>query len=91
MNRADYERLIEPAYLLQLRKSTDYNGEESVHSYFPFGPMSYAQMIHVKSMRIAQLSQNNQEPNFESIRDSLFDLINYTVFYLDFLDRKDKI
>ena len=74
---------MSPAYLeaAKIRQSKDYG---SIKDYFPYGGMSYAQMIHVKSMRIVHLAEQarmNIEPNHESITDSLLDLINYARYY----------
>lgn len=67
-----------------LKKSADYNGQgESLESYFPFGLLSHAQMIHIKSQRIsslAKLSMVGNAPNHESVEDSALDLINYAMF-----------
>ena len=91
MNRAQYLKLIDPAISLQERKSSDYNKDQSVHDYFPFGHKSYAQMLHVKAKRIVSLAGDNKEqPAFESARDSVLDLINYAVFYLEFLEIEEK-
>ena len=90
MNREAYLKLIDPAIRLQERKSSDYNKDQSVHDYFPFGHRSYAQMLHVKARRIVSLAGDEKQPAFESARDSTLDLINYAVFYLEFLEIEEK-
>lgn len=89
MNRAQYLKLLEPAIRLQELKSQDYNGERSVHDYFPFGDKSYVQMLHVKSQRLVHLTAGGA-PVFESVKDSVHDLINYAVFYLEYLEIEEK-
>lgn len=79
--------------ILQVRKSQDYNDNGvTLDDYFPFGQMSYAQMMHVKVMRLISLSRMQsagQQPNFEGIVDTLKDIINYASFNVDWLKRKD--
>lgn len=90
------------AQLLVLKKSADYNqtgGTAVAHTfdakrddYFPFGLVSYAQMIHTKSQRLISLAikegMHGQGSNFESARDTLLDLINYGSFGADWLERR---
>lgn len=69
---------------LRARKSQDYNSGPQLRDYFPFGHVSYAQMLHVKNLRIQSLlarMEAGHEPNFEGILDSVEDLINYSTFY----------
>lgn len=69
------------AYVMRLRKAQDYNeGPVKLRDYFPFGLTSYAQMIHVKSMRLVSLAAQGEQPINESVRDTLVDLINYCCF-----------
>lgn len=76
---------------IALRKAKDYNGEEQPKSrsnYFPFGLISYAQMIHTKSQRLNSLAkQATPTPVNESVRDTLLDLINYATFAVEALDK----
>lgn len=51
--------------------------------YFPFGHLSYAQMLHTKVQRIASLAQQEtagKKPNNESLQDSYLDCVNYALF-----------
>ena len=58
-------------------------------NYFPFGALSYAQMIHTKSQRfIALAPKAESEANFESLADTALDLINYAGFYLASLEQQ---
>ena len=83
---------IAQAVLLCIKKSQDYNHgkDQNPHdvdrsSYFPFGAVSYAQMLHTKAQRFNSLVQkelDGKEPNFEGLRDTALDIINYAGFYL---------
>ena len=76
---------------IAIKKSQDYNnGKDKTQSranYFPFGLLSYAQMIHTKSQRLNSLAQQTKKPNNESIRDTLLDLINYACFTVEAIDK----
>jgi len=90
MDRKRFLDLVEKNVKLMESKHGDYNeGGVTLESYFPFGNKSYAQMLHVKTMRMVSLLQSGREPNYESVEDTVRDLINYSVYYLDFLDRRD--
>lgn len=84
--------IIKDALRIQSQKSQDYNtGIDRNTQYYPFGDTSYYQMIHTKCMRLQSLIRNQQLgnlPNFESIHDTLIDLINYIIFYATFLESK---
>lgn len=87
--------VIAEASLLVLKKSEDYNkdsldadGTDSSKRdvYFPFGTLSYVQMIHVKAQRMVSLSENllaGKKVNFEGIDDSALDMINYCSFLVE--------
>ena len=75
------------------RKSLDYNGTVDVDTdparreYFPYGAVSYMQMIHTKVTRLESvLLGEDRNVNFESARDSAIDLINYAAFLAAFLE-----
>jgi len=87
MTPEEFDALILPVKELMVKKSRDY-GNEDLHAYFPFGHKSYVQMLFTKVMRLVSLSRRaTEKPNFESRYDSVIDLINYSVFYLDYLQR----
>lgn len=88
MDRAKYLQLIEPAIALVIKKGQDYNRTSvRVHDYFPFGHKSYVQMIFLKAMRLRSLVENDAaKPNFDSIEDTIYDLLNYVAFYLERLE-----
>lgn len=96
-NRGGTFKAVAQAQLLVLRKSADYNHGKDPATvdrdvYFPFGAMSYAQMIHTKAQRLNSLvlkaADSGGAPNFESIRDTLLDVINYSSFWIERLDRE---
>lgn len=85
MNSQEYFGIIQPAHDIVVRKSEDYNDGPTLQQYFPFGDYSYIQMIHLKALRLVSLS-DQAKPNFEGKKDTVYDLINYCVFYLDYLN-----
>ncbi len=69
-------------------KSKDYGDRDlSRRDYHPFGHVSYQQMVHTKFLRIKSVSQQDAI-HFESLRDSLVDMINYLGFYSAWLDEE---
>ena len=90
MTRDEYLALIEPALAIVEKKHQDYgNATAGLDSYFPFGDKSYLQMMHVKMQRLLSLAKSKEEPNFESMYDTVLDLINYAVFFLDTWEYED--
>jgi hypothetical protein len=73
---------------LQNKKSKDYQNENSrivQADYYPRGLSSIMDIINAKTLRlwsVLEAMENDPEyqPNFESIEDSLKDLINYASF-----------
>lgn len=90
--RGGHPGALAKAALLCIKKSQDYNHGQSTdpHSvdrtgYFPFGAVSYAQMLHTKSERfisITKKSLEGKDANFEGLHDTALDIINYAGFYL---------
>lgn len=76
---------------IAIKKSQDYNNGNgqptSRANYFPFGLLSYAQMLHTKSQRLNSLAQQDKAPNNESVRDTLLDMINYATFAVEAIDK----
>ena len=76
---------------IAIKKSQDYNngnGQPTSRAvYFPFGLLSYAQMLHTKSQRLNSLAQQDKAPNNESVRDTLLDMINYAAFAIEAIDK----
>lgn len=91
--RGGHPGAVASAVLLCVKKSEDYNhgkGEDphfvDRSNYFPFGLASYAHMIHTKSQRfvtLVQKQQSGKEVNFEGLRDTALDIINYAGFYIE--------
>lgn len=74
---------------LSLAKNEDYNSETKRDEYFPFGDVSYAQMIWTKGLRamnIVKRAMKGKGQNFEGIRDTLRDIINYATYWLEWLE-----
>jgi len=86
-SRGGHPAALAEAALLCMRKSEDYNGGGIDNSeYFPFGAISYAQMLHVKATRFNALVRKElagETVNFEGLRDTALDIINYAGFYID--------
>lgn len=91
-SRGGHPGALAEAALLCVRKSQDYNqgsADLDPHKvdrtqYFPFGAVSYAQMLHTKAMRFNSLvlkEMRGQDANFEGLRDTALDIINYAGFF----------
>jgi hypothetical protein len=91
-NRGGHPGALADAALLCIRKSQDYNHGQTVNphlvdrtGYFPFGAVSYAQMIHTKSERFVSITKKSLDGgtiNFEGLADTALDIINYAGFFL---------
>jgi hypothetical protein len=79
---------VADAVRLVTKKDEDYNTGIRRDDYFPLGLQSYAQMVHVKALRLVVLALTPRPLNFESARDTCLDLINYASFCADWLDRQ---
>lgn len=98
--RGGHPGALAKAALLCIRKSQDYNQGMGADphtvdrsAYFPFGAISYAQMLHTKSMRFNSLVKkqlNGGAPNFEGLLDTALDIINYAGFYVDSQDSEER-
>jgi Nucleotide modification associated domain 1 len=86
MDAKTYLDLIRPAMEIVVKKHEDYNTGIALRDYFPFGDKSYIQMLHTKVLRLRSLE--GREANFEGLDDTLKDLINYSVFYLQYLQEQ---
>jgi len=78
---------------IQIEKNQDYQNDVStveLADYFPRGVVSLADVLHVKTLRIRAVidvaQATGEDPKFESLRDSLLDLINYASFTVAYLD-----
>lgn len=99
--RGGHPGALAEAALLSIRKSADYDKSAKNFgdphkvdrsAYFPFGPVSYAQMLHVKSQRFNSLVNkilDGEEPNFEGLLDTALDIINYAGFFVASQKKED--
>lgn len=81
--------------VLDERKGSYANNGMTVNDYMPFGHLSYAQMVQLKSRRIESLaaflafSECSDDPKkLADLKDSLLDIINYAAFYAAWLEAK---
>jgi hypothetical protein len=90
MNRESIEKITSEITEILLKKNQDYGGAS-----FDLG--LNGNMVHLwdKIKRYKSLiSCNNKEPNFESLRDTLNDIIGYAIIGIHILDDekiKDKV
>lgn len=91
--RGGHPGALAEAALLCIRKSQDYNNDQrgvdphnvDRSSYFPFGTLSYAQMLHTKAQRFNSLASKQllgEAANYEGLRDTALDVINYAGFFI---------
>ena len=79
--------IMKEAIELKERKSKDYQGSQfSETDYFPFGHHSYIHMLHTKMLRIRSVAEQEGSQNFESLTDSLIDMINYAAMYASWVE-----
>ena len=80
---------MSPAFFraAQVRKEKggDYG---SIGDYFPFGDVSYVQMLHIKTKRLVNLAATGATPANEDVSQNLIDLINYASYYWEYLEGK---
>lgn len=87
-------KVLQEAIEIQRKKGADYqNKVSSVRQadYYPRGidtiyDIMWGKMLRIKSVMDAMRS--GQEPNFESLKDSAIDLINYGSFMAAYLEGK---
>jgi NTP pyrophosphatase (non-canonical NTP hydrolase) len=80
---------------LRALKGADYNNVPGGRdAYFPFGHHSYAHMLNTKVLRLMSLIQSmgeGKKANFEGLRDTARDLVNYGAFYCEWMDRQSEV
>lgn len=80
---------------LKLQKSKDYQGSQfTEEDYFPFGHLSFIHMLHTKLLRIRSVAEQvgqGDKPNFESLSDSLIDMINYSAMYAAWVENQEEV
>lgn len=84
--------VLEECVQLQTKKSADYQNPNSTveqADYYPRGVWSLYDIMHTKMTRIKSLLEAveaGHTPNFEGLDDSARDLINYSSFFVSWLD-----
>jgi hypothetical protein len=81
MKKEEFMTYVYPIAELVDKKDADYNNGFPLAQYFPFGGVSYIQMIWTKMLRLFSLVKDPREANFESIEDTIDDMIAYLVFF----------
>ena len=87
MTEQEFDAIVKPVKDLVVAKGRDYNSRVQLEMYFPYEDKNYIQMIHLKALRMVSLTDQT-DVNFEGMLDTVMDSIAYTVFYLDFLQKK---
>lgn len=83
--------VLEDAAELKRKKSQDYQGSQfTEEDYFPFGHLSYIHMLHTKMLRIRSVAEQEGAQNFESLYDSLIDMVNYSAMYAAWIKNNEK-
>lgn len=75
---------------LRAKKGADYNSCVQLSDYFPLGHASYVQMMHLKAKRalsLVDILNSGGTANFEGLRDTLLDSLNYTTFWVEAIDK----
>ena len=91
MTKEEFLKLCEPIAELVGAKHDDYNATTvRLEDYFPFGDKSYVHMLFTKVLRMVSLAHNPKQPRFESVQDSVYDLIAYAIFYTKYLNVQTK-
>lgn len=81
--------IMQQAIDLKQKKSKDYQGSQfTEEDYFPFGHLSFIHMLHTKMLRIRSVAEQEGEQNFESLTDSLIDMINYSAMYAAWVENQ---
>lgn len=81
--------VLAEAMALQKKKSEDYQSAQSdvKHAdYFPRGLDTINDLLHIKLLRVRSVLAKGTDTNFESLRDSYIDLINYASFAAAYVD-----
>lgn len=88
MDKSRFLELCTPVAELVEAKGGDYQNKVTLEQYFPFEDKSYIHMLNTKVLRLISLASKPGAPAFESIKDSVHDLMAYSVFYLEFLEKQ---
>ena len=88
MRKDEVLAILEPIAELIEAKGGDYQNNVPLEAYFPFSDKSYVHMLNTKVLRLISLASKQGAPNFEGTRDSVYDLVAYSVFYIKHLDQQ---
>lgn len=84
--------IMNKAIELKVQKSKDYQGSQFTEAdYFPFGHKSFIHMLHTKMLRIRSVAEQQGNQNFESLGDSLIDMINYAAMYAAWVENESEV
>jgi len=91
-NTPESVNVLQECIELQLKKANDYQNPHSTVSqadYYPHGVNTIHDIMHAKMLRIRSvLEAMDHDPeyktNFESVEDSVKDLINYASFFISY-------
>lgn len=86
MHKQEFLALVTPVAELVEAKGGDYQNKVSLEQYFPFGDKSYIHMLNTKVLRLISLADKPTAPEFESVKDSVYDLVAYSVFFIKHLE-----
>jgi hypothetical protein len=89
-------KVLEECKAVQIKKSLDYQNPLSTvkqADHYPHGVQTIMDMVHQKNLRAKSLFEATQyapgsTPNFESIEDTLKDMINYLSFAVSYMRGK---
>jgi len=90
MDKSRFLELCTPVAELVEAKGSDYQNKITLEQYFPFEDKSYIHMLNTKVLRLISLASKQGAPTFESTKDSVYDLMAYAGFYLEFLEKQDR-
>lgn len=78
------EQILQECADILKKKNEDYNTGFSRDEYALFGRISHMQSIHTKYMRLRSIIDKPEcHINYESLEDTLKDLINYAAIWAD--------
>ena len=87
-NPYTYSNILKRMDDTHTRKNHDY-GDAAYQGYKKFGPAYYLVQLHNKLSRLESLTNKTQQVKDESIDDTLLDMANYAVMYLESRHRND--
>jgi hypothetical protein len=96
MKERESLKVLDECKAVQIKKSADYQNPLSTvkqADHYPHGIQTIMDMVHQKNLRAKSLIETVQHnpqisPNFESLEDTLKDMINYLSFAVSFIRGK---